>query len=183
MTFDTSDVKVSEGQKALASYIKKETGKAIKPETIAVIDALREAYRKDPARVAEREAQRAAARARKEEAYRKAVEKAKKLAESLGVEIGNFADVDLTEPEPGETFDDFGNPEDDLGPEDVQPEPVKAKKAPANKAATVTPIRKEPTPNDEDTSAILVVESEDAFETDAPGEGEDDFFDDGAEEY
>src|SRR3954463_13568798 len=89
MTFDVTDVKVSEGQKALAAYIKKETGKAIKPETISVIDALREAYRKDPARVAEREAVKEAARKRKIEAYNKALDKARKLAEALGEDLAD----------------------------------------------------------------------------------------------
>jgi hypothetical protein len=192
MTFDVSNVKVSEGQKALAAYVKRETGKAIKAETIAVIDALREAYRKDPERVAERERQKEQARARKEEAYRKAVEKARKLAESLGLP-GDFdvtpADIAKEETEPGEGIEDFPPPPpepDDF--DEPEPAPAKTAKGPARKKAvtgpdlTVVEGGKKGTPQDPDTSAILVTEAEDAFETDAPDDDGDDFFDE-AEDY
>jgi hypothetical protein len=76
----------------------------------------------------------------------------------------------VTEPEEP---DDFDEPE-------PEPAPAKTAKGPD---LTVVEGGKKGTPQDPDTSAIIVTEAEDAFETDAPGDDDgDDFFDE-AEDY
>lgn len=157
MTFDVSTIEVSSAQRDLASYIKAETGKVVKPETIAVIDALRKQYR---ATENERREQ-----ARKEKAAAKArdaVETLRKQAEILGLNLSDLlgvrgtieSEVAAAEPEPEE-----------------EPEPAPApKKAPAKKPASRTTksgnkVTAVPTPADEETLSpdIEVMESEDGF--------------------
>lgn len=182
MAFDIENVKATETQKALAGYIKKETGKVIKPETIAVIAALTEAYRKDPARVAEREAAKEAARARKVEAYQKAKAKADALAAQLGFE----PDADVATPEE-QGFTEEADPEDEWADETPEPavveKPKPKKKVPAQRTPDLKSVP-DPSPSDDpDTSAIVVAEAEDGWES-AGDDGSEDFFDDAdAEEY
>lgn len=191
MAFDTDSVKVSEGQKALAAYIKRETGKGIKAETIAVIDALREAYRKDPERVAERERQKAAARARKQEALDKALAKARKMAEELGVEIPDNLDFSgvtdqsaTPEPEP-EPDDDWADEPDEPTTTVVEKPAAKRTRKAAAKSPDLKVVEggKRGTPQDPDTSAIEVKEAEDGWESDGDAGDDGDFFDDEAEDY
>jgi hypothetical protein len=156
MTYDVSNLKVTEGQRALAAYIKRETGKQVKPESIALVDALRIEFRKDPEQVAKRDAVKAAARERDEAALEKALAKARALAEKLGVsetEVTPVLASDITEHDPAADAD-FEEP-----------------------VATVTVLADKRVVENvfgADTSAIEVVESEDAFAVPATTE-EDDF--------
>lgn len=175
MTFDIDKVRVTEGHKALAAYIKSETGKGVKPEAIALIDTLRAQYRKDPTRVAERDARAEAARARREAAYEKALAKARELAEKLGKD-------DFT-PRPAQP----ASPEPEAEPArlSVVPEPEpEPEPAPARRRQTPA----EPTPATEEklVPEIDVMEDYEGWETASegessegePDEGEsDDFFD------
>jgi hypothetical protein len=176
VSFDIDSVKVTEGHKSLAAYIKRETGKGVKPESIALIDALRVQYRKDPSRVAERDARAAAARARKEAAYQKALAKAQALAASLGLEVAGPSPEVARDHEP--STDEF---EDATNEPEAEPEAE-----PAKKPSNVTPIKPK-TPADEETLVpeIDVVEDYDGWETspDEKSSGDsDDFFDEG-EDY
>lgn len=120
MSFDVNDLSVTEGQRSFAAFIKRETGKAVKPEVISLIEAMREPYRKDPERVAERERVAVAARERKQALLAKKVEQARRLAASLGVEIlvKDGVTVDLSDEPVGEpvTIADEPEPEPESEP-------------------------------------------------------------------
>lgn len=175
MTFNVDTLKVTEGHKALAAYIKRETAKVVKPESIALVLTLQSEFRKDPERVAERERVAAAARERDVAKMEKALATAKALAAKLGVA------VDLPEEqEHGTEVITLGKAvepvaDDDDGFEETEPEPVatvtsiadaKRKRAAAEAAKDVVV---------EDTSAIDVVQAEDGWETseDSADEPED----------
>ena len=160
MTFNLENLRVTQGQKDLAAYIKAETGKVVKPEQISLIDALRVEFRKDPKRVKDREAMREAARKRKADAMERYLAKARSLAAELGHPVEDAAVV-----------------EQEHGTEVVavafDPEP-ESPVAFEDEDANVTPITAAPSrrtvDNDfgGDTSAIEVVESSDGFETSEP---------------
>lgn len=180
MTFDTSDLKATEGQKALAAYIKRETGKQVKPESIALVDALRTEFRKDPEQVATRQAVKDAARQRDEAALEKTLAKAKALAAKLGhaVEQEHGTEVvTLTAP-----VDDAEAvvAAADLTPEDVAAADDGFDEEPDEPLATVTSINKagkRVVENDfgADTSAIDTVTEEDAFVVPSATEEVEDF--------
>lgn len=177
MTFNLENLKVTDGQKSLAAYIRAETGKQVKPEQIALIDALRAEFRKDPKRVEEREAVKSAARERKEAALGKALDKARKLAESLGIDLSALGGP--SEDEAEEKAADPG----DVAPVTDIADARRKRDVKAAPTPTITPVDDDdfdfpedddqPTPADpEDTSAIEIMQSEDAFETD--GSADDD---------
>lgn len=185
MTFDADSVKVTPGHKALAAYIKRETGKGVKPEAIALIDALRVQYRKDPSRVADREARAAAARAKKEEAYNKALAKAQALAAKLGISQGDFTlSAAPAEPEDEHEPEDEPEPEDEglLDESEPEDEPEPPKKGRKLQAVPKVKSPEAKTPADEETLVpeIDVMEDYEGWETSpesADAEG-DDFFED-----
>ena len=179
MTFDLESEKVTPGQRALAKYIKAETGKVVKPESIALVDALRAAYRKDPAQVEERAKAAEAARARKREQFEKQLAKTKALAKSLGLELdGHFPDEIATEPEATSeaTSEDKPAPDefDESGEfeEEEEPEPPKARTKRPNlkvvEPAEATPADDEPLSPD-----IDVMESEDGWFAEGDGSDEE----------
>lgn len=176
MTFDISTLKATDGQKALAAYIKRETGKQVKPESIALVDALRTEFRKDPEQVAARQAVKDAARQRDEAALEKTLAKAKALAAKLGhaVEQEHGTEVvTLTAP-----VDDAEAviAAADLTPEDVAESNDGFDEEPDEPLATVTSLAgKRVVENDfgADTSAIDTVTEEDAFVVPSEPEVED----------
>lgn len=197
MTYDTDTIKVTQGQRDLAAYIKRETGKAIKAESIALVDALRVAYRNDPQRIADREAQRNAAKAKKQERLQATLAKARKLAESLGLDpdalSAGFQDnpeFEESEPETAEEAAEvFEEDEDDVEEEpepEPEPEPApKAKRKPAarktssGKTVQAVPEPADPTPADEEALSpdIDVMEEEDGWAEVKSSDDEDDFED------
>lgn len=194
MTFDLTTLKVTDGQRALAAYIRQETGKQVKPEQISLIDALRAEFRKDPKRVEEREAVRAAARQRKQAQLDKALAKARALAESLGMDLSALDEQPASEP----------SPQEQKVVEDASVTPIAkarakrdSKAAKTKQVAAATPaVVVEPAadPDDDfdfpeedgspidptpaDTSAIDVMQAEDGWEADASSVDFDDDIED-----
>lgn len=134
MTFHLDSIKVTEGQKSLATYIKRETGKVVKPESIALVEALRAEYRKDPDRVAERTAVQEAARGRKQAALDKSLERLRKQAKALGLEVQVGGAAVQEEADEDEDEDD--------GPVEAEPETnvVQIKATPAKKTRKITVV-------------------------------------------
>jgi hypothetical protein len=188
MTFDIDTLRVSESHKTLSGYIKREAGKAVKPEIIALVEVMRETYRKDPEVVAERERAAAARQAEKQAAFQKRLERMQREAARLGLtlQVGG-ADESGQEPDAEEVV------------EDTEPEPAPAtprarrQRRPTptvlpdpepevTTLATVTPLRSEPvnpltaTPADDVSmsSDIEVITEEDGWanipEADEPTE-------------
>lgn len=162
MTYNLENLNVTEGHKALAAFIKRETGKVVKPESVALVLVLQAEFRKDPEQVAKRDAVKAEARRKKEVALQKALDKARALAESLGLEVPTVEAPVEDEAEPEEAADEVE----------------------AEEVATVTPIsaakskgRQIMEANDfgADTSAIDVVEEADGFTVDSTEPEEEDF--------
>lgn len=168
MTYNIENLRVTQSQKDLAAYIKRETNKVVKPESIALVDALRAEFRKDPERVAERERVKAAADERRRAALEKKLAQARKLAEQLGLDLSALPPV--SEP-------------DAPAPKSVPvaasaPAPVKADdgfEEDDSPVASVTPIRAVENDFGGDTSALDVIESQDGWVTD---EATDDFEED-----
>lgn len=169
MTFNLETIRVTDGQKALAAYIKRETGKVVKPESIALVDALRSAFRKDPAQVAEREAVQAKARARQEAQFQKYAQKAQELADRLGYTRPGVVSAEDAKQVTVQDFVVVGDADEADDGFDEDPAPV----------ATVTPIsqarskaEERPTVEDNPGGGAVVAEAYDAFETDGPDNGE-----------
>jgi hypothetical protein len=137
MTFDVDTLNVTETHKAFAAFIKRESGKQVSAQSLALADALRSAFRNDPARVAERERVKEEARKRKQAAFEKQAEKMKRLAAELGLDVviqGTSVHVvtpdreEVPEPVNPDDFGDYaGEGESFDAPE---PEVVPAPKAP-----------------------------------------------------
>lgn len=198
--YDVEQIKVTPSQRELAAYIKKETGKSVKPESIALIDALRVAYRNDPERVSAAAARKAERDAKKRARLEKTLAQARKLAESLGVDFSAVEglsaihesedeaeegevepEVTLEESEPEED-EDFEEEEPEPEPEPVKParKPASRKTSTGKKVAAVPSPKKESTPADVEPLSpdIDVIQEEDGWETTSSASADDDFFDD-----
>lgn len=172
MTFNLDNLRVTQGHKDLAAFIKREVGKTVKPESIALVLAMQTEFRKDPEHKAARQKIRDEARRRREAALEKHLAKARELAAQLGHPVDEALAVESATVAP------------------VQPEaPPALEQAPAEvrdirTAPSTRPnlddwddpeASVEPLPTNDfgaDTSQIDVMESVDAFAADGPGSSE-----------
>jgi len=199
MTFDIDTLRVNEGHKTLSGYIKREAGKAVKPEVIALVEAMREAYRKDPEVVAERERAAAARQAEKREAFQRKMERLQREAARLGLTVkvdGTGESAQEPDPVVAAALDEIEDTEPEPAPVAPAPRPRRSRRnnlAPNPEAepetepvATVTPIRPEPvnplqaTPADDValSSDIEVITEEDGWANipeDESGDGAEDW--------
>lgn len=175
---NVSEVSVTDTHKRIAAFIKGEVGKGPSPAVVAVVLNGQAAYKKSDQYVAEKsaaaKAREDAARARYDKhqaAAAAAAQKAAEIAERYG-----FGQPDpeftVTNPEPA------AEPE----PEVIPPPPAKRTRGP--KLAAVPDVEDTTVPDPEnDTSAIVVDQSEDLFAEVGAEDGEDDdFFDEGEED-
>lgn len=158
MTFDLETLAVTDTHKAVSAYIKRETGKAVKPEMVALVQTLATAYRKDPANVQAREAAknaRAAEKAAVEEKKRRRAQERLDRLEAQRVRLLKQLGQD---------------------PEAVTSQTAQVLAFPSQTPMEADPsdVGDEPDTEDEESEEAVVLEAEDAFTASSEDDDDDD---------